>query len=387
VTGRRASAADVVRRAAAAFTPSRDVRIGAEVEWLVYHRSDPMRAVTAAKSAAVAAGRLPAGGSVTIEPGGQVELVTVPQPGPRQLVDAIEADTAVLAQRFAAQDLALVPLGLDPVRAPHRTLDLPRYRAMEHYFARVSPAGLQMMSLTASLQLSIDWGIDPATTWRRAHTIAPVLSAAFANSPTSAGSEPQPVSLRQRVWTATDPSRTAPVGGETDDWLPYILDAQVMLCEGPDAIELASTAQSFGEWLHGTAPPSTSELDLHVTTLFPPLRPRGFLELRMIDALPAPGRAAAIAAVWAILTDDRAGELASQACRALADPWRVACDEGLGNAEMRAASATLLEAAANSAHASDRELGRACEAWRDRTLVGEVTFDDLLGTAEPAAAV
>ena len=159
---RRATLADVAARADAAFAPSAEVRIGAEVEWLVFDRGDLTRRIDAADAARIASGQLPAGGTVTIEPGGQVELVTPPHDGPRRLIDAIESDTTVLAHRFADHGLALVPLGLDPIRDPVRTLDVARYEAMERHFLEVSPAGVRMMNLTASLQLNIDFGSEPA---------------------------------------------------------------------------------------------------------------------------------------------------------------------------------------------------------------------------------
>lgn len=377
--------ADVAARAARAFSPTLDVRIGAEVEWLVYDRSDPTKPIGADDSAVIADGVLPAGGVVTIEPGGQVELVTTPLPGPRHLIDAIDTDTAVLVERFAAHDLLLVPAGLDPIRPPRRTLDRPRYVAMEQYFTAHFPAGLQMMNLTASLQLNIDFGPDPATVWRRAHTLAPVLAAAFANSPTTDGSTFEPVSHRQQIWAASDRSRTRPVGADPADWTDYILDAQVMLRWGLEAIEPVGEPLTFGESLRGTDPPTQAELDLHLTTLFPPLRPRGFLELRMIDALPAPGRAAAIATVWALLTDDEAGAQATDACQALADPWRIATEHGLKSDAMCGAATKLLEIAAATLSPQAPELARACRSWRDdhvRSRAVAASVSELLESAE-----
>ena len=104
----RTTPADVAERAAAAFRPSHRVRIGAEVEWLVYRPSDPAEPVPAAVTSAASAGPLPAGGTVTIEPGGQVELVTRPAPDAATLVAAIETDTGVLVERFAFQIQHLV---------------------------------------------------------------------------------------------------------------------------------------------------------------------------------------------------------------------------------------------------------------------------------------
>ena len=376
MSSRRATLADVVARADAAFAPSADVRIGAEVEWLVFDRSDPTRRIDATDVARFASGRLPAGGTVTIEPGGQIELVTPPHDGPRRLIDAIESDATVLANRFAERGIALVPLGLDPVRDPVRTLDVPRYEAMERYFTEVSPAGVRMMNLTASLQLNIDFGPDPLRTWQRAHALAPVLAAAFANSPTADGTVYRPISHRMGIWAATDPTRTRPVDPNQADWARYVLDARVIR---------TTAADRFRDWLGQAAPPTIDELDRHITTLFPPVRPRGYLEFRMLDALPAPGRQAAIATVWALMTNDDVGDVALEAVRALDDPWRMAHDHGIAHTDLHAAVAHVLDVSARSVRPIDSHLADAVTNWSERPC--PVRPDDLtswlLNAAEP----
>lgn len=370
----RATLSDVAERADAAFAPSADIRIGAEVEWLVFDRSDLTRRIDAAESARIASGRLPAGGAVTIEPGGQIELVTPPHEGPRHLIDAIETDTRVLTRRFDDHGLALVPLGLDPIREPVRTLDVARYEAMERYFMKVSPAGVRMMNLTASLQLNIDFGPDPKRSWARAHAIAPVLAAAFANSPTTDGELYRPISNRMRIWAATDPTRTRPVGPDPADWARYVLDATVMPSE-----VMPAALRPFGDWVDSSEPPTIVDLDRHITTLFPPMRPRGYLEFRLLDALPAVGRAAAIATVWAVMVDDRVGEMAADICSALTDPWRVAHDEGLDNPAMSAAVTSVLDRVARS---SEPQLADSVAAWSERSGHNARHVDELMTLAE-----
>ena len=381
----RATNADVANRAAAAFRPSEVIRIGAELEWLVYRTSDSRQAVPASETAAVATGRLPAGGSITVEPGGQLELATLPASGPAALLEAIDSDARVLVERFAAHDLALVPIGLDPIRPARRTLEVARYEAMERHFAAVSPAGLEMMNRTASLQLNIDFGPDPAATWRRAHALAPLLSAAFANSPTTDGAAFAPVSHRQQIWTATDPSRTRPVGATPDSWHRYILDAHVIPRSdtGP-AAGAPPRPRSFAAWLDSAAPPTTHDLDTHITTLFPPLRPRGYLELRMLDALPRTGRAAAIATVWALLADPDAGVAVDQHATDPTDVWRVATTLGLADSTTRAAGAQLLRIAAAHLGPTQPQLGDACDLWREHVEAGTTatSIAELLSTTE-----
>jgi glutamate--cysteine ligase len=376
VNGHHAALADVAARADAAFTPSAEVRIGAEVEWLVFDRSDLTRRIDASDAARTASGELPAGGTVTIEPGGQVELVTPPHDGPRSLIDAIESDTAALANRFAEHDLALVPLGLDPIRDPVRTLEVERYKAMERHFLDVSPAGVQMMNLTASLQLNIDFGPDPVQTWQRAHAIAPLLAAAFVNSPTTDGTEFQPISHRMRIWAATDPTRTRPADPDPSAWGNYILDARVIP---------GSATHTFRDWLAQPTPPTVDDLDRHIATLFPPVRPRGYLEFRMLDALPAIGRRAAVATVWALMTDHGIGDVAFEAAHKLDDPWGLVYERGPGHTELHETVAHLLDLSARSVRPIDPRLANAVTTWSERPSPArpDDVGDWVLGAAEP----
>lgn len=382
----RATVDSVVERGTAAFRSAVRTQIGAEVEWLVYDRRDRSVAVAAATTARVAAGQLPAGGRITVEPGGQLELSTLPFPGPGELVAAVEADTRVLIERFDAAALELVPLGLDPIRPPLRTLYVERYAAMESYFARYSPPGIDMMTRTAALQLNIDVGPDPAETWRRAHVIIPLLAATFANSPTTDGSSFAPVSHRQRIWSATDPSRTRPVGPEMSDWSRYVLDAFVMMRLDADGRAVATEhRRTLREHLASGDTLSVDEVELHLTTMFPPVRPRGHLEFRMLDSVPAAGRAAAIAVVWTLLTDDLLSDELLAIRASVADAPTAAMVSGLDDATLRRAATDVLDLVASRWAADCPDLADACSLWRERvesrrlaTSVAEVVVPEQL---------
>ena len=335
----------------------------------MFDREDYSKSIPAEHVAGVANGRLPAGGAITIEPGGQVELVSRPYPDPVELADAVAADAAELARRFKEHGLALVSLGLDPIRPPQRTLDTPRYEAMEKYFAARSPAGLQMMNLTASFQINIGFGSNPSVTWHRSQAVAPILMAAFANSPTTGADAFQSASCRQQIWTATDPTRTRPVCGGPQNWATYVLNANLMLRWRDHRIEPQLHQRTFRECLQGGDPPTRADLELHVTTLFPPLKPRGYLEVRMLDALPALGRMAATATVWAVLTDPDVGDAAGATCRAIPDAWSRATQAGLGDPAIREAAAIVLDLAARASSATSPSLADACKIWRDERVL------------------
>ena len=160
----------------------------------------------------------------------------------------------------------------------------PRYEAMAAFLG--VPYGLTMMCSTASIQVNVDIGDDPAVRWSRAHRLGPVLVAAFANSPAGGW-----MSARQAIWSALDPSRTAPVAASADpvaDWARYLSEARLMMircAEGGfrpvlDGSRFRDFAKVAGR------PPEADDLAYHATTLFPPVRPRGWLEIRIIDAQP-----------------------------------------------------------------------------------------------------
>src|SRR5215469_15410270 len=209
-------------------------RVGVELEWLVRDARDPSLPVTADRiAAAVAAfgaetgtgtatanglpaspalptssapGILPSGGLLTTEPGGQLELSSLPADSAAECIRATSADLAALRAVAADAGLELAGFGLDPFRPPRRVLDLPRYAAMEAFFDRGGPWGRQMMCATASVQVSLDAGDDSdghtgyRMRWRLLHAIGPVLVAAFANSPLREGRPTGWRSARQQVW-------------------------------------------------------------------------------------------------------------------------------------------------------------------------------------------
>src|SRR5215475_2819231 len=238
-------------------------RVGVELEWLVRDHRDPALPVQAEQVTATLAGfshsdeegyprheaqtvryefpSLPSGASLTVEPGGQLELSSAPATTLGELVEATGRDLAALRDAAAAAGLELCGYGLDPLRPPRRLLDLPRYAAMEKFFDREGPWGRQMMCGTASVQVCVDAGDDGGSQsgyrsrWRLLHAIGPVLVAAFANSPLRDGKPTGWVSSRQQVWAYMDPGRTRPPvlnsrsgGDPRGAWAEYALDARVM---------------------------------------------------------------------------------------------------------------------------------------------------------------
>jgi ergothioneine biosynthesis glutamate--cysteine ligase EgtA len=328
-------------------------RVGVELEWLVRDARDPSLPVPAGRIAAAvagfgaarikpgqgtiggnggrpelpttsSAGVLPSGAPLTTEPGGQLELSSLPADSLAELARVTRTDLAALRAALAARGLELAGIGLDPLRPPRRVLDLPRYAAMESFFDSDGPWGRQMMCGTASVQVCLDAGDDSdgpsgyRWRWRLLHAIGPVLVAAFANSPLRDGKPTGWASSRQQVWARMDPGRTRPPRLDQDPraaWTAYALDAELMCVRdlhsgdwsAPPGLTLRDWVRADGWRLRR---PTVDDLDYHLSTLFPPVRPRGHFELRMIDAQPGDGWIVPLAVCWALLSDAAAGDAA-----------------------------------------------------------------------------
>ncbi|WP_427004517.1 ergothioneine biosynthesis glutamate--cysteine ligase EgtA [Pseudarthrobacter sp. H2] len=335
---------------------------GVEVERLVHDVSDPRFPVPVARvSDAMAAseGPLPGGGVITFEPGGQLEVSSACAPGLPALIAATRADLAAVEALLAGAGLCFGAVALDPGRPPVRTLDHPRYAAMEQHFDRFGPAGRTMMCSTASLQISLEAGFDnpgpsgAAQRWARLHNLLPVLVAMFANSPFLDGVPSGWHSNRQRIWLAMDPTRTAPVPPAADPrlaWARYALDALVLCIPSGEASWTAPRGLTMRNWLRGEGPrPATlGDLEYHLTTLFPPVRPRGFLETRVIDAQAGSDWEPVTAMVTALMDDEHAAGLAAEACApvaSLSDPMRTAARHALADPVLASAALGCAEAA------------------------------------------
>jgi glutamate--cysteine ligase len=281
------------------------------------------------------------------------------------------ADLAVLREATGRAGLVLVGHGLDAYRDPPRVLDHPRYRAMERYFDREGPWGRTMMRRTASVQINLDSGDDSAgvrgyrARWALAHRIGPVLVAAFANSPFMGGRPTGWLSTRQATWSRMDPGRTRQPRHHDDPraaWTRYALDARVLCvrgageeCGGPDWA--APPGLTFRRWVRGVPgvrPPTVADLDYHLGTLFPPVRPRGWLELRMIDAQDGDDWTVATAVAATLLDDPVAAETACAATETLCAEdgplpsdivWRRAARVGLADPDLAKAARACFAAA------------------------------------------
>lgn len=346
-------------------------KIGVELEWLLHDVADPRVPVgdRRLRAAYEDLGRLELRSALTREPGGQLELSSRAADSLTECVEWMADDLALVRECLRGHGLRPAGYGHDPWHRPRRVLTLPRYAAMEEYFDRTGPVGRAMMCSTASVQVCLDAGTDEAgprgyrQRWRLAHLLGPVLVAAFANSPLSTGRSTGVRSTRQAVWAALDPGRTQtpPGSGDPRDaWAEYALSAPVLCVRGDGGPWQVPTGVAFRDWIAGRGgmprPPTLDDLAYHLTTLFPPVRPRGHLELRMIDAQPGDdGWIVPLAVATALMDDPVAARAALCAVRPL-DPrpyhrapgnplWRRAARHGLKDEALRLAAQACFHSA------------------------------------------
>ena len=146
---------------------------------------------------------------------------------------------------------------------------------------------------------------------------------------------------------ALDSARCGPIlatsGEEPNiDWARYALRAPVMLVHCPDPQPVRDWVP-FADWadgrvLLGGRRPTTADLDYHLTTLFPPVRPRGWLEIRYLDAVPDALWPALVFTLVTLLDDDRAAMLAAEVVEPVATAWDAAARVGLGDRRLFAAA-------------------------------------------------
>lgn len=368
--------------------------VGLELEAHCFDVDDPHRRPGWQEISDVIAALPPltGGSAVTVEPGGAVELSGPPLPDAEKAIEALTADRATLRAEFAEAGLGLVLLGADPLRPPKRINPGARYGAMEEYFAATGNgrAGAAMMTSTASIQINIDAG--PAAGWadrvRLAHALGPVMIAVAANSPLLSGEFSGWQSSRQRVWSQLDTARCGPVLGASgvdpaSDWALYALRAPVMLVHDPEAVPVRARVP-FADWVEGEVEfagrrPTIADLDYHLTTLFPPVRPRRWLEIRYLDSVPDALWPAVVFTLVTLMDDRTAADVAAEATEPVATAWDVAARLGLADRRVHQAAVRCVSTAADLAPESVRPSMELLVALVDQgTSPGEALGDDVI---------
>jgi len=375
----------------AALTDSPVGPVGLELERHVVDLADPGSVVSWRRlNAAIAGLELPARSRLTLEPGGQVELSTTVGADCAAALAALQADDGVLRVALRDAGLGLHATGTDPARSSVRIHPGERYAAMASYFKAAGYAAdaTLMMCSSASLQVNLEAGPERGWAERVAHIhrLSAALIALSACSPVARGADNGLQSERGAMWQRLDPSRCAPFPGQGDPagaWASFALAAPVMqVCDPatgrrtPVRGRIPLVSWVTGERMLAGRRPTAADLDLHATTLFPPLRLRGFLELRLLDAVPArwwPGLAALTVAV---IDDPVGADLAADAVQSVVRRTSAAARVGIRDPELRRAATRLIEAALAAGPAVlAPHLRPAVEDWAELVARGRTPAD------------
>lgn len=263
--------------------------------------------------------------SITLEPGGQLELSGAPLATIHETHAEIGRHFAMLRTLTQEMDMGFLTLGYQP---KWQREDIPwmpksRYKIMREYMPKVGNLGLDMMLRTATTQANLDFSDekDMAKKMRVAYCLQPLTTALFAASPFKEGKPSGLLSTRAACWLDTDPNRTGTPACVFDEhfgfeaWTEWVLDVPMYFVMR-DAQYVDCTGESFRDFLEGKLPqlpgefPTHADWELHVSTTFPEVRLKSYIEVRGADAGEWPW-ISALPALWkGLLYDEQALEKA-----------------------------------------------------------------------------
>jgi glutamate--cysteine ligase len=257
-------------------------------------------------------------GAVSLEPAGQLELSGAPR---AHLHETCAETGRHLAQVKEVGDrfgLGFLGLGMwpDKTRAELPRMPKGRYGIMLSYMPRVGTLGLDMMLRTCTIQTNLDYASesDMAQKFRVGLALQPLATALFANSPFTEGKPNGFLSFRSHIWSDTDPDRTGMLPFVFEDgfgyerYLDFALDVPMYFVYR-DGRYIDASGQSFRDFLDGRLPalpgekPTVSDFTDHLSTIFPEVRLKSFLEMRGADGGPW-SRICALPALWVGLLYD-----------------------------------------------------------------------------------
>jgi len=258
--------------------------------------------------------------SITLEPGGQLELSGAPLETVHQTCDEVHEHLRQAREVCDELGLGMLGLGFDP---KWRRDDIPwmpkqRYRIMRDYMPKKGRLGLDMMLRTCTVQTNLDYRseADMVKKFRVGLALQPVAMALFANSPFVEGRPSGFLSYRSYIWTDTDPDRcgTLPfvfdAGFGFERYVEYMLD-MAMYFVYRDGKYIDASGQSFRDFIAGRLPALPGQIARigdwadHLTTAFPEVRLKTFLEMRGADGGPW-RNLCALPALWVGLLYDPA---------------------------------------------------------------------------------
>ncbi len=344
------------------------------------------------------------GASVTLEPAGQLELSGA-------MLETIHQTCAEVGRhlkevRTVADQLGIGFLGMG-FQPKWRREDMPwmpkgRYRIMREYMPKVGSLGLDMMTRTCTVQVNLDFAseADMVKKFRVSLALQPVATALFADSPFTEGRPNGFLSYRSHIWTDTDPDRTGMLDFVFEDgfgferYVEYILDVPMYFVYR-NGRYIDCSGASFRDFLAGRLAalpgehPTMSDWSDHMTTAFPEVRMKKFLEMRGADGGPW-NRLCALPAFWVgLLYDDAALDAAWDLVRDFSHAERHALRDGVPRHGLKLPfrSATVRELAIEAlriAEAGLRRRARLGPEGGDEAVFIEPLIELALANTTPA---
>jgi glutamate--cysteine ligase len=344
------------------------------------------------------------GGAITLEPGGQFELSGAQVETVHQTSSELMAHLAQLREVARPLHIGFLGIGMTPnwTRAAMPKMPKGRYKIMTAYMPKVGKLGLDMMYRTCTVQTNLDFSseADMVKKLRVSLALQPVATALFANSPFTEGKPNGFLSFRAEIWRDTDHARTGMLpwafesGMGFERWVDYALDVPMYFVKHGDEYVDAS-GQSFRDLMAGKLPSmpgaraTISDWSNHISTIFPEVRLKRYLEMRGADSGPTQNLLA-LPAFWVgILYDDTSLDAAWD----LVKGWSVEqrqklCDDvpkaGLAATVQRRTVFEIADEVLRLTRAGLRHRRHLDVSGRDETRYLEVLEDRLARGTTPA---
>src|SRR6476646_10258078 len=241
------------------------------------------------------------GGAISLEPGGQFELSGAPVETVHQTSSELMAHLAQVREIARPLRIGFLGIGMTPKWSLREMPAMPkgRYRIMTAYMPKVGSHGLDMMYRTCTVQTNLDFSSEPDMVKKLRVSLAlqPVVAAMFANSPFTDGKPNGFLSFRSEIWRDTDNARAGMMPWAFEDgmgferWVDYALDVPMYFVKRGDAyIDVSgSSFRAFFEGKSNAFPgerPTLSDWANHLSTIFPEVRLKRYLEMRGADGVP-----------------------------------------------------------------------------------------------------
>jgi len=327
------------------------------------------------------------GASVTLEPAGQLELSGAPLENLHQTCRETAGHLGELKIVSDRLGIGFLGMGFQPkwTREDMPWMPKGRYKIMREYMPKVGGLGLDMMTRTCTVQVNLDFAseADMVKKFRVSLALQPIATALFADSPFREGQPNGFLSYRSHIWTDTDPDRTGMLDFVFEDgfgferYVDYILDVPMYFVYR-EGRYIDAAGLSFRDFMRGELSvlpgekPTLSDWGDHLTTAFPEVRLKRYLEMRGADAGPW-SRLCALPAFWTgLLYDDTALDAAWDLVRDFSMEERNALRDGVPRQALKLPfrNSNLLELARESlkiaAHGLQRRARLNCNGVDER---------------------